>query len=95
MIRTGYEISYHRSVSIVVRGVTPPYSATGPGILPVVRAVTDLSRPTIQASFCSDPLLYSARVGMGYRVVGIREGGTVIWFWIGTHADYDQLLSRM
>jgi len=44
---------------------------------------------------CSDPLLYSARVGMGYRVVGVRDGGTVIWFWIGTHADYDQLLSRL
>ena len=36
--------------------------------------------------------IYSARVGLGYRVLGVRDDDTVVWFWIGTHADYDHLL---
>ena len=36
--------------------------------------------------------IYSARVGLGYRALAVRDGGTWIWFWIGNHADYDWLL---
>jgi len=36
--------------------------------------------------------IYSVRVGLGYRALGIREQEEMIWFWIGSHADYDQLL---
>jgi hypothetical protein len=35
---------------------------------------------------------WSARVTDDYRAVGIMEGDTVIWFWVGTHAAYDRLL---
>jgi hypothetical protein len=34
-------------------------------------------------------------VTLGYRAVGVREGGTIIWFWIGPHAEYERLLSRL
>ncbi len=34
-----------------------------------------------------DPPTYYARVGISYRAVGVVEGDTVIWFWIGTHAS--------
>ena len=43
----------------------------------------------------SDPPTYSARVGIGYRAVGVLDGGTMIWFWIGSHADYDRLLQGL
>ena len=36
---------------------------------------------------------YSVRVSRGYRALGLLEGDTVTWFWIGTHADYDRLIS--
>ncbi len=36
--------------------------------------------------------LWSARVGDQYRVLGKDVGGGVLWFWIGTHADYDNLV---
>ena len=39
--------------------------------------------------------IYSARVGLGYRALGIREKNEMIWFWIGSHAEYDKLLSQM
>jgi hypothetical protein len=42
-----------------------------------------------------DPPTYSARVGIGYRAVGVLDGATIIWFWIGSHADYDKLLAQM
>jgi hypothetical protein len=36
--------------------------------------------------------LWSARVGMHYRALALNEADGVHWFWIGTHAEYDQLL---
>lgn len=38
--------------------------------------------------------IYSVRISMGYRAVGRLDGDTVVWFWIGSHADYDTLLAR-
>lgn len=38
-----------------------------------------------------DPI-YSARVTEDYRVLGLLEGDTVIWYWIGRHDEYERLL---
>ena len=35
---------------------------------------------------------WSARVGLQYRALAVRDGDDMIWFWIGTHADYDRLV---
>jgi hypothetical protein len=35
---------------------------------------------------------WSARVGLRYRALGIAIEDGVVWFWIGTHAEYDKLL---
>jgi hypothetical protein len=43
----------------------------------------------------SDPPTYSARVGIGYRAIGALEGETVVWFWIGSHAEYDRLIDLL
>ena len=39
--------------------------------------------------------IYSARVSKDYRVLGILSDDTIVWFWIGSHSDYDQLLSSL
>ncbi|WP_071990921.1 hypothetical protein [Picosynechococcus sp. NKBG15041c] len=39
--------------------------------------------------------IYSARINKNYRAVGQRNGDTMIWFWIGSHAEYDRLLSQV
>ena len=36
--------------------------------------------------------VYSVRIGLGYRALGVLEGPVVTWFWIGSHADYDRLV---
>ena len=38
--------------------------------------------------------IYSARISLDYRAVGILEEDVVIWFWIGVHGEYDKLISR-
>ncbi|MCC5896794.1 MAG: hypothetical protein JJU32_02610 [Phormidium sp. BM_Day4_Bin.17] len=39
--------------------------------------------------------IYSARVSLSYRVLGLLEGNHIYWYWIGTHDEYDELLRRM
>jgi hypothetical protein len=39
--------------------------------------------------------IYSARISINYRAVGQLDGDTVIWFWVGSHAEYDRLISRL
>lgn len=43
----------------------------------------------------NDPPVYSARVGISYRALGVRRpSDTILWFWIGTHAEYDKILAK-
>ena len=35
---------------------------------------------------------WSARINDDYRAAGVLDGDTVIWFFIGTHAEYEALL---
>jgi hypothetical protein len=39
--------------------------------------------------------IWSVRVNAQYRAIGQRSGERVVWFFIGTHAEYDALLARM
>ena len=36
--------------------------------------------------------VWAVRVSINYRAVGARDGDKIVWFWIGSHAEYDQLL---
>jgi plasmid maintenance system killer protein len=38
--------------------------------------------------------IYSVRVNRQYRALSIKDGDTLIWFWIGDHEDYDALLKQ-
>ena len=35
---------------------------------------------------------WSARVDRGHRALAIPVDDGLLWFWIGTHADYDHLI---
>lgn len=40
--------------------------------------------------------IYSARVTISYRVLGLLEpDDNIYWFWIGSHDEYDELLQRL
>jgi len=36
--------------------------------------------------------IYSIRIGRGYRVLGLLEGDTIYWYFIGNHDDYEREL---
>jgi len=39
--------------------------------------------------------IYSVRINIEYRAVGVREQDEMIWFWIGPHTEYEKLLVRI
>jgi mRNA-degrading endonuclease RelE of RelBE toxin-antitoxin system len=40
--------------------------------------------------------LWSVRVSDTYRAVGVRgSDDTIVWFFIGTHAEYDRMLANL
>jgi len=39
--------------------------------------------------------IYSARVDLDWRALGILKDDTIIWFWVGSHDEYDALLKKM
>ena len=41
--------------------------------------------------------LWSVRAGIHYRALGVVASDneqSILWFWIGTHAEYDRLVKR-
>jgi hypothetical protein len=36
--------------------------------------------------------IFSLRITKDYRAVGIQQNNQIIWFWIGSHSDYDLIL---
>ena len=34
--------------------------------------------------------VWSVRITLGYRALGVMERDTVAWFWIGSHQDYER-----
>ena len=36
----------------------------------------------------------SVRIGIAYRALGIEDGDVIIWFWIGSHDEYERLINR-
>lgn len=37
-------------------------------------------------------MYWSVRAGINHRGLGVEVTDGVLWFWIGTHADYDSLI---
>ena len=35
--------------------------------------------------------IYSIRITQNYRALGILQDDEIIWFWIGSHAEYNQV----
>jgi hypothetical protein len=36
--------------------------------------------------------IWSARIGLRYRALATEVEGGLLWFWIGSHADYDAMI---
>lgn len=39
--------------------------------------------------------IYSVRVGIGWRALGVKKtNDNIVWFWIGSHSEYDSILNK-
>ena len=39
--------------------------------------------------------IFSVRISLSYRAIGIKEEDIMIWFWIGSHEEYNTLIKQM
>lgn len=39
--------------------------------------------------------IYSVRININFRAVRVIENGVIVWFWIGPHTEYEQLLDEL
>jgi hypothetical protein len=39
--------------------------------------------------------IFSVRITKDYRALGIEQDKQIIWFWIGSHGDYDSLIKKL
>ena len=54
------------------------------------------SHPSIQFKKLQSTLpVWSARCGDNYRAVGVINEDSIIWFFIGSHADYESLIKNL
>jgi len=37
---------------------------------------------------------WSVRIGLHYRALAVEVDEGLLWFWIGSHADYDRLIDN-
>jgi hypothetical protein len=51
------------------------------------------SHPGVQFKLVGKRMpVYSIRVGIGWRALGLKVDNVIVWFWIGSHAEYMKLL---
>ena len=56
----------------------------------------DPGHPSLQFKKVHDTEpIYSVRVTLGYRALGLLQKDETVWFWIGSHAEYDRLLTKL
>jgi hypothetical protein len=39
--------------------------------------------------------VWSVQMGDHYRAVARRDGDLIVWFWIGTHEEYNDLINQL
>jgi hypothetical protein len=39
--------------------------------------------------------IYAVRIDLDWRAVGVLKEGAMVWFWIGSHSEYEKLLSKL
>ena len=45
--------------------------------------------------FAQKGAVWTVDVGLHYRAIGWREENNLVWFWIGSHEEYNKLMNRI
>jgi hypothetical protein len=64
-----------------------------------VRALADRNYALLKANprhpslqFKKVGRFWSVRVGLRYRALAVEADNDLVWFWIGSHGDYDSII---
>jgi hypothetical protein len=41
----------------------------------------------------SEENIWAVRITRGYRALGVLDGDTLTWFWVGSHEKYERFFS--
>jgi mRNA-degrading endonuclease RelE of RelBE toxin-antitoxin system len=39
--------------------------------------------------------IFSVRITKNYRAIGVLNNDEIVWFWIGSHSEYDKLIKQI
>ena len=54
------------------------------------------AHPSLRFKKVHDRLpVYSVRIDLDWRALGVMKDDAVIWFWIGPHSEYEKMLARL
>jgi len=40
-------------------------------------------------------LIFSVRIGIGYRALGAMDNDIMVWFWIGSRQNYSEMIRQL
>ena len=52
----------------------------------------DLNHPSLHVKKVAS--YWSVRVGRRYRALAVEVENGLLWFWIGTHTEYDRMIKK-
>ncbi|WP_419662578.1 hypothetical protein Dvar_30390 [Desulfosarcina variabilis str. Montpellier] len=68
---------------------------------PTIRTIADKNFQLIKENLHHPSLhmkkvgkYFSVRIGMKYRALAVEVDDGLLWFWIGTHSEYDRLIEK-
>ena len=58
--------------------------------------LTDPYHPSLHFKRVHSTLpVLSIRISKDYQAIGLLNNSNIVWFWIGSHSDYDNLVRQM
>lgn len=78
---------------------SPSFWSAYKALPPAVRQLADLNYELLKQNPTHPSLhfkkvgrFWSVRVGIHYRALAVEIEDGLVWFWIGSHAEYDKLI---
>lgn len=92
--RIGNEISYYSSIQKSFSTSARSHSNESQTSLQIRQK--NPRHPSLQfKKIKSSNFAYSVRIDLDYRAIGARKEDTIIWFWIGSHDDYEKMMEAL
>ena len=85
----GSVVLYRESLAVMDSGLMPS-ACPGMTVLDYALLKNNPQHPSLH--FKKVGRFWSVRVGLRYRALGAEVEDGLLWFWIGSHADYDEMI---